>query len=69
MLIEKEAPVTKWGRYQHYSDKERTEIVKIAIDFGTITTIGHYTSLYPTRAFIKGILSAGIVAVSSIFDC
>ena len=60
MLVEKEAPDTKWGRYQLYSDKERAEIAKIAIDFGTTTTIGHYTSLYPTRAFVISILSRDV---------
>ena len=39
-----EAPDAKWGRYQHYSDKERAEIVKRAIDFGITATICHYAS-------------------------
>ena len=47
-----EEPDTKQGRYQHYSDKERAEIAKRAIDFGITTIICHYASLYPTRGTI-----------------
>ena len=65
---EKEELDAKCRRYQRYSDRKRAEIAKIAIDFGTTTTIGHYTSLYPTRAFVIGILSVGMGAISRIFD-
>ena len=47
-----EAPDAKQGRYQHYSNKERAEIAKRAIDFGITATICHYASLYPTRGTI-----------------
>ena len=46
---ENEAPDAKWGRYQHYSDKEGAEIAKRAIDHGITDTIHHYASSYPTR--------------------
>ena len=44
-----EAPDTKRGRYHHYNEKERAEIAKRAIEFGSTATVHHYTSLYPTR--------------------
>ena len=46
---ENEAPDAKQGRYQHYSDKERAEIAKRAIDHGITDIIRHYASLYLTR--------------------
>ena len=48
-VSENEAPSSKRGKYQYYSDKERAEIAKRAINFGITTTIHHYKSLYPTR--------------------
>ena len=47
-----EAPGTKRGRYQHYSDKERAEIAKREIDFAITATICHYASLYSIRGTI-----------------
>ena len=49
VLIEKEEPDAKRGRYQHYSRKERAEIAKRAIDHGITDTIRHYASLHPAR--------------------
>ena len=43
VLIEKEAPVAKQGRYQHYSDKERAEISKRVIDHGITAIMRLYT--------------------------
>jgi len=52
VLIEREAPNAKRGRYQHYSDKEKAEIAKRAIDHGITDTVRHYASLYPERSEI-----------------
>ena len=52
VVIERQAPNAKRGKYQHYSDKEKAEIAKRAIDHGITDTVRHYASLYPERSEI-----------------
>jgi len=52
VVIERQVPNAKRWKCQHYSDKEKAEIAKRAIDHGITDTVHHYAFLYLERSEI-----------------